>query len=311
MRKSIQSSDQTHSLYHTLYRPKQTAKAALLVVHGMAEHSGRYDKFAQYLADNDIAVLTYDLLGHGRSIRNAEELGYFNKHYPMQTLLKDVIVMTDTLKKHYPDVPQFIMGHSMGSFIVRNVLQTHSSEFAGAILMGTSDYDPLTKVLLPTVKLLNKLQSTRRNHVFAQLTNKLLNLKLNDKTSSAKFAWVVKDENARQAYEDDPLTGFDFTNNGFLGLFELMNNGLAKDWAQTIEPDFAMLFVSGKDDPVGNMGKGINKLTKRLTKQGFTQIDKQLYAGMRHEPLHEQDNKKVYQNILVWINNLASAEALK
>ena len=80
-----------------------------------------------------------------------------------------------------------------------------------------------------------------------------------------------------------------------------MEGGLAKDWAETIEHDFPMLFMSGKNDPVGYMGKAIPKVTKRLKKQGFKHVEKQLYPSMRHEPLHEVENKKVYQDLLNWI----------
>lgn len=306
MAKTIMSSDQVHSLHHTLYAPKNTAKATLLIVHGMTEHSGRYEKFANYLADQDIAVLTYDQLGHGRSINNADELGYFAKSYPVQTLLKDTIIMADTLKRQYPDVPHFIMGHSMGSFVVRNVLQVHSNDFAGAIIMGSSDYNPLVKAALPITKVLNQVQPKRPNPVFANLMSKLFNAQLKDKSSKSDFAWLSLNQEAVAEYESDPLCGFDFTNNGFWTLFNLMDTGLTKDWAETIDSNFPMLFISGENDPVGNMGKGIRKLTKRMKKQGFTNVTQQLYPLMRHEPLHEEDNQRVYQDLYNWLDQHAT-----
>lgn len=306
MAKTILSSDQAHTLHHTLYAPKNNAKATLLIVHGMTEHSGRYEKFAQYLADQDIAVLTYDQLGHGRSINNAEELGYFTKSYPVQTVLKDAVIMADQLKSHYPDVPHFIMGHSMGSFVVRNVLQVHSSEFAGAIIMGSSDYNPLIKVALPIAKVLNQLQPKRPNPVLATAMIKLFNAQLKDKSSSSPFAWLARNPEGVAEYENDPLCGFYFTNNGFWTLFNLMDTGLDKNWAETIDHDFPMFFVSGENDPVGNMGKGIRKLTKRLKKQGFTKISRQIYPLMRHEPLHEADKQDVYAELANWLNTQIS-----
>lgn len=307
MSKTIMSSDNLHTLHHTLFEPKNTAKATLLIVHGMTEHSERYHQFAEFLAENDIAVLTYDQLGHGRSIRNADELGYFGKSHPMQSLLKDVIIMANNLKRKYPDVPHFIMGHSMGSFIVRNVLQVHSSEFAGAIIMGTSDYNPLLKVGKPIVEVLNKLQPKRHNQAIHTVINKLFNSQLKDKTIDSEFAWLCANPEALAEYEKDPLCGFNFTNNGFWTLIQLMDSGLAKDWAETIDHDFPMLIVSGEYDPVGNTGKGIRKLAKRMKKQGFTNVDRKLYADMRHEPLHEVANDQVYQDLLNWIEkNLQS-----
>ena len=307
--KRITSSDTSHYLHHTFFAPTASAteiKATLLVVHGMSEHSGRYADFAQFLADKGIAVATYDQLGHGKTVKSASELGFFGEEHPVQSLLKDVIVMADSLKAKHPEVPHFIMGHSMGSFIVRTVMKHHSQDFAGAILMGSADADPLTKVMLPINKLLAKVAPKRPNTVFAKAMNKIFNSKLDNRISSSDFAWLSENQASIDAYEADPLAGFDFTNNGYMTLFNLMESGLNKNWANTIAKDFPMLFVSGKNDPVGNMGKGIDKVVNRLNEQGFTAVEVKLYPHMRHEPLHELEKQLVYQDILEWLTSQLS-----
>lgn len=307
--KRITSSDTSHYLHHTFFAPTASAteiKATLLVVHGMSEHSGRYAAFAQFLADNGIAVATYDQLGHGKTVKSESELGFFGEEHPVQSLLKDVIVMADSLKAKHPEVPHFIMGHSMGSFIVRTVMKHHSQDFAGAILMGSADADPLTKVMLPINKLLAKVAPKRPNTVFAKAMNKIFNSKLDNRISSSDFAWLSENQASIDAYEADPLAGFNFTNNGYMTLFNLMESALNKNWANTIAKDFPMLFVSGKNDPVGNMGKGIDKVVNRLNEQGFTSVEVNLYPHMRHEPLHELEKQLVYQDILEWMNSQLS-----
>ncbi|MEK6218118.1 MAG: lysophospholipase [Psychrobacter sp.] len=302
----ITSSDNTHYLHHTFFEPSNSdtaISATLLIVHGMAEHSGRYADFAQFLADNGIAVATYDQLGHGKTIKSAKEWGFFGIEHPVQSLLKDVIVMADSLKTRHPNVPHFVMGHSMGSFIVRNVLKHHARNFSGVILMGTADTNPLTKVLLPVHKILAKAAPKKPNNLSANLMNKVLNSKLNNRISSSPFAWLNEDAAAVEAYEADPMTGFDFTNNGFLTLFTLMEAGLHKNWAMTIAKDFPLLLVSGENDPIGDMGRGIRKIANRLDKQHFEHVAVRLYPHMRHEPLHEQNKEQVYQDILNWINS--------
>lgn len=303
----ITSSDNTHYLHHTFFEPKNgDVKATLLIVHGMAEHSGRYADFAQFLADNGIAVATYDQLGHGQTIKDSAELGFFGNEHPVQSLLKDVIIMANSLKHRYPKVPHFVMGHSMGSFIVRTVLKHHAQDFTGAILMGTADANPLTKLLAPLSNVLAKTAPKKPNTMFADIMNKILNSKLNHRISSSQFAWLTEDPAAIEAYEADPLTGFDFTNNGFLALFTLMQSGLHKNWATTIAKDFPMLFVSGENDPIGNMGRGIRDIISNLKKQGFSNINARLYPNMRHEPLHEQHHTVVYHDILNWIRHLSA-----
>ena len=305
----ILSSDNIHYLHHEFFEPsdeKTEVKATLLIVHGMAEHSGRYAEFAQFLADHGVAVVTYDHLGHGKTIKTERDLGFFGEEHPVQSLLKDVIIMADTLKNRHPDVPHFVMGHSMGSFIIRNVLKHHAGTFSGAILMGTADANPLTKVLLPVNKILAKVASRKQNPVFAKVMNKVLNSKLEDRISSSEFAWLTEDPASIEIYEADPLTGFDFTNNGFMTLFSLMETGLNKNWATTIAKNFPMLFISGEDDPIGDMGHGIRKIVTRLNNKNFSNVDIQLYPNMRHEPLHEKDHKIVYQDILEWIESNTS-----
>ncbi|SLJ84061.1 alpha/beta hydrolase [Psychrobacter sp. DAB_AL43B] len=302
----ITSSDNTHYLHHTFFEPSDsdtTITATLLIVHGMAEHSGRYADFAQFLADHGIAVATYDQLGHGKTVKSAKDLGFFGHEHPVQSLLKDVIIMADSLKARHPTVPHFVMGHSMGSFIVRNVLKHHARDFTGAILMGTAAANPLTKVLLPVNKLLAKAAPKKPNTILANAMNKVLNSKLNNRISSSQFAWLNEDPAAVEAYEADPLNGFTFTNNGFMTLFTLMEAGLNKNWATTIAKDFPILFISGENDPIGDMGRGIRKIASRLEKQHFSNVSVQLYPHMRHEPLHEQNKEQVYQDILGWINS--------
>ena len=302
----ILSSDNTHYLHHEFFEPSDAdvdISATLLIVHGMAEHSGRYSDFAQFLADNGIAVATYDHLGHGQTVKTVDDLGFFGDEHPVQSLLKDVIVMADSLKARHPNVPHFVMGHSMGSFIVRNVLKHHARNFSGAILMGTADANPLTKVLLPINKLLAKVAPRQPNTIFANVMNKVLNSQLSDRDSSSQFAWLSENTANIAAYEADPKTGFDFTNNGFMTLFTLMNTGLNKGWATTIAKDFPMLFVSGEEDPIGEMGKGVRKIVSRLNKQKFSRVDIQLYPNMRHEVLHETGHKIVYQDLLAWIKS--------
>ena len=302
----ITSSDTNHYLHHTFFEPTASAteiKATLLIVHGMSEHSGRYADFAQFLADKGIAVATYDQLGHGQTVKTDADLGFFGNEHPVQSLLQDVIVMADSLKARHPHVPHFIMGHSMGSFIVRTVMKHHAQDFAGAILMGTADANPLTKVLLPINKVLAKAAPKKPNIVFSKIMNKVLNSQLDNRISDSQFAWISENPANVAAYEADPLAGFDFTNNGYMTLFNLMESGLNKNWASTIAKDFPMLFVSGKNDPVGNMGKGIDKVVNRLNEQGFTSVEVNLYPHMRHEPLHELEKQLVYQDILQWMNS--------
>lgn len=303
MTQIILSSNQIHRLHHTFFVPKGEIKASLLIVHGMSEHSGRYADFAQFLANHGILVATYDQLGHGQTVKDKYELGFFDDKHPVQTLCKDVVIMADKLKEIAPNVPHFLLGHSMGSFIVRTVLTHHSMRFCGAILMGTADsFGAIARTSLLSLGLLNKIAAKQSNEKIGWLVNQYLLNQLQSPISTSPFAWLAENPDAISRFEQDKLCGFCFSNNGFWTLFGLMQRACSPDWYANMPSNYPILLISGKDDAVGNMGQDIHKLHDKLIKAGKN-VRVQLYPNMRHEPLHEKQNQRVYQDILHWIIN--------
>lgn len=310
MTQIILSSNGIHRLHHTFFVPKGKIKSTLLIVHGMTEHGGRYATFAQFLADHGVLVATYDQLGHGQTVKDKYELGYFDDKHPVQALSKDVIIMADKLKEHAPSVPHFIMGHSMGSFIVRSVLIHHSTRFDGVILMGTADnFGLLSRTTYAALSLLNKLSPKQVNQRAAELMNHVLLNQLRSPISASAFAWLSENPEAIQAFEADPLTGFAFTNNGLMTLFALMQRAMRPDWYVNMPKDYPILLVSGKDDPVGNIGQDIIQLQDKLLRAN-RDVSVHLYPNMRHEPLHEKQAQKVFVDILAWIERHCNADKM-
>ena len=307
----ILSSNQIHRLHHTFFIPKGDIVATLLIVHGMSEHSGRYDDFAQFLADNGILVATYDQLGHGKTVKDKYELGFIDEKHPVQALCKDVVIMADKLKakaQKLTDRPiaHFIMGHSMGSFVVRTVLTHHAMSFDGVILMGTGDFaKPLNSLTISTLGVLNYFNSKRPNRRFANLFNHYLLSQIRSPISASPFAWLSENTENIRTFEADPLCGFAFSNNGFLALHALIKKATSPTWYAHTPKDFQILLISGQDDPVGHMGQDIDELSKMLIKAGKS-TQTILYPNMRHEPLHETNKNKVYDDILYWINRSIS-----
>ncbi len=304
----ILSSNQIHRLHHTFFVPTGKIIATLLIVHGMSEHSGRYAKFAQFLANHGVLVLTYDQLGHGQTVKDKYELGFIDEKHPVQALCKDVVVTADALKAKAVelgahDLPHFIMGHSMGSFVVRTVLAHHAKSFAGAILMGTGNsFGVLNRMVLSSFGVLNFLNAKKTNFGFAGALNQYLLNQIRSPIWASPFAWLSENQDNIKAFEADPLCGFAFTNNGFLALQGLIRRACADSWHGFMSDDYPLLIVSGKDDPVGHMGQDIEHLTHQLQKAGKTNITVHLYPNMRHEPLQENRADMVYQDILRWLD---------
>lgn len=311
MQSVILSSNQVHRLHHRFYEPTGDVKATLLIVHGMSEHSGRYDAFAKFLAEHGVLVLTYDQLGHGQTVKDKYELGFFDEKHPVQTLCKDVIIMADKLKEKAPTVPHFIMGHSMGSFIVRTVLVHHATSFDGVILMGTGNrFGLINQLSLGALSLINRLAPKQINERMGYLLNQYLLNQLRSPISTSPFAWLSENIDAIKAFEADPLCGFCFTNNGFVTLQALIARACQSDWYQMMDANYPILLVSGKDDPVGNLGTDIRQLQQALIRANRRNVRVHLYPNMRHEPLHERDYQRVHQDILCWLKDQLNTHSL-
>jgi len=300
LQKSVDS--KPHELYYTLYQPETaTVKATILILHGMQEHSGRYADFAKYLAHQGFAVLTYDHLGHGKTAKTKEEMGFFALNNPEKQLITTAKNMASLLEKNYPEVPHFIIGHSMGSFITRALLKKQSSRFRGAVLIGTGGQNQFIRPAKGLMSFLTSISPYTRNELITDIFGKVSNSRFKSEDYDGTN-WLSVDKQNRKTFMNDELCGVPFTNNGFYTLFSLMEIATAKDWSKSISKDFPLMFVSGADDPVGDFGKGVQDTVEKLQTDGFKNVQINLYQGMRHEILNENIKDQVYDDILIWLD---------
>lgn len=297
------SEGKTQNIFHTLYTPKgDDVIATLLVLHGMQEHSGRYDEIARYFAERNYAVMTYDHIGHGKTAETREDLGFFQLKKPAEQLVSDAGLMADKLHQLYPDVPHFILGHSMGSFIARALLQEKSKNFEGAVISGTGGRVPGISLVKIWLAILNKLSPRKRSNFVNNTFSKMNNQKFKNEPGADSTAWLSLSKTNREKFKADNLNGIPFSNNGFFALISINKRATEKDWANNIPKDFPMLFVSGAEDPIGDFGKGVRKTVSDLKKSGFNNITAKIYPDMRHEILNEDIREEVFAKIYQWMN---------
>ncbi|MGX7417304.1 alpha/beta hydrolase [Carnobacterium gallinarum] len=289
-----------NEIFATSWQPETDPLAILQISHGMAEFIERYQNFAEFLAKQGFFVVGNDHLGHGRSAGHPNNYGYFSDGNSKEHIVEDIKALHDLVKADYPTLPYFLMGHSMGSFIVRNYLQKYGDSVDGAILMGTSGPKPELEFLLPLLKVLNRVAPHKRNPLVDQLA--FGKFKTYFVEGDSDFNWLSKNQENVKWYENHHQTGFIFTNNGFLTLFSLLNAGTKAGWAKTIPKKLPILVISGEDDPVGDMGKGIRKVFHELEEMQFSDITFCSYPEMRHEILMEENASLVYADILDWLS---------
>ena len=291
---TVPSSDGVHQVHAVLWVPGEAPKAVVQLVHGICEYALRYDPFARFLAENGFAVVGHDHLGHGLTAKGAEEYGYFTGWWD---LVYDVRSVQLKVKESYPELPWFLLGHSMGSFVARTFLIDYPGEVDGCILSGTGQESALT---VAAGKLLTGLGDPHKvNKLFYDLSIGAYNRKFAPARTGAD--WICRDEKVVDAYLADPLCNFPTK----AGMNHAMMSGLQyvarKKNLTKMDKDTPVYFFAGDADPVGAMGKGVQKVAGWFRDAGIKDVTVKLYPGGRHEMLNEINKEEVFADTLAWL----------
>ncbi|MDD3162817.1 MAG: lysophospholipase [Sphaerochaetaceae bacterium] len=276
--------------------------AVVHILHGMAEHSARYDEFAKFLASNSIAVFAQDHRGHGDSILNGEK-GFFADSNGWQRVADDAFELSSSIAAEFPGIPLFLMGHSMGSFLARTVMVQHPELYDGVIIMGTG----ASQGIVGSIGRLIAKGEVKKNgpHQPSEKMNKLSFGNYNKKfePGATGFEWLSRDPEAVRKYVEDPLCGFVCTGEFYIDIIDGIKFANSGDNAQKLPKDLPLLIISGSMDPVGNFSKGVKKVYALYHDAGITDVTLKLVDGAHHELLNETDRKDTYKYLLGWISD--------
>ena len=285
-------------IHCALWTPETAPRAVVQIIHGIAEHIGRYDDFARFLNAHGYVVAADDHMGHGGSVENGVK-GYFSGGW--LSAVEDEKRLHDEIAAQYPVLPYFILGHSMGSFLLRTYLYTYPGELAGAIISGTG-WQP--EMALKAGLALCKLEQLRVGETGCSgLLKELMFGAYNKKFKPNRTAndWICSKEAVVDAYTADELCGFDAT----VGLTRDMLTGISmnqrKENLEKMDKALPVLFVSGMQDPVGAMGEGVLRCIDAFKRVGLKNVTIRLYPEGRHEMLNETNRTEVYADILSWM----------
>lgn len=287
------------------YYPLQEPKAILQISHGMCDYIERYEPFIEYLTSMGFLVCGNDHLGHGNSVSDEENLGYFAEEKGWICLVKDLHRLTFIMKRENPQLPYFLLGHSMGSLAARVYLGKFGGELNGCILMGTSG--KVTGASM--VARLGRMQMRKKGERYRslrvhQMVFGAYNARIPAHTS--RYDWLTKDAEVVKRFEEDPKCNFVFTLKAFFDLYELQRYVSAKAWAWSIPKKLPVYLVSGDMDPVGSYGKGVREVFKALNLAGVEDVSMKLYGNDRHELLNETDRDQVYDDLARWMEKRIS-----
>ncbi len=302
------SKDKKTKIHGVRWLPEQTAvRGVIQLVHGMQEYIGRYEEFAEFLTDKGFLVVGHDHLGHGESVRDSGHLGYFCKGHPSQVLVADMFQVTTLTKREYPKLPYFIFGHSMGSYLLRRYLTVHSDEVDGAVICGTGSVpDPMCRAGMLVCAAIALFRGWHfRSSLVKKMTFGKSYAAFCTDGSDLTNSWVCGNPEVMKKYYSDPLCTFDFTLNGFYGLFSTVSYDNQERYVRQVRTELPVFLVAGALDPVGDAGVGVKRVYRQYKKAGLSDVTMKLYEGARHEILNEVNRADVYADIWEWIRQRA------
>lgn len=299
------SNDGKTAVHAVKWTPDSGEYSAILqITHGMVEFIERYIPFAEFLTTKGYMVVGHDHIGHGQSVASQEDWGYFCESNPSDVVVEDMHKLRSLIQEDNPEVPYFMLGHSMGSFMLRKYLALHNDNLRGAIIMGTGFIpENMTSLALKLTAIVGKLRGSKHRSKLIQSLAFGADYKGFDMTGEQpENSWLTKDVEIVKAYYNEPRCTFMFTVNGYQGLFEAVNFSCNPENVAKIPKKLPLFIVSGEQDPVGGLGKGVKDVYDMYKETGMFDLTYKLYENDRHEILNETDKQVVFEDLLAWMN---------
>jgi len=275
-------------------------KGVVHIYHGLAEHFGRYNEAAKYFNSIGYHVVGIDHIGHGNWIESGALPGFFAEHNGWDHVVDNMETSFKELQKTYIDLPHYILGHSMGTWLTLSLLQRDI--YPTKVILSASSKLSVSKLYLQKfiIKIIKFFKGSKSQSLFSDfLTTKQFNTQF--KPNRTTHDWLSNNHESVDAYIKDPLCGFVPTNQMYEDLASGVIKTFAHDQMLAINKDVPILLIAGSEDPVGENGKGVEALYTFLGKYNQS-IEIILLPGLRHEILNEIENDEAFTNIIKFLN---------
>ena len=285
-----------HAIFARLWRPEAAPRAVVQIVHGLAEHSARYQRLAEALTGAGFAVYAHDHRGHGPHCPPAD-LGFLAERDGWRKLLDDIEAIAERIEADQPGLPRVFLGHSMGSFLGQTYIAEHGDALAAAVLSGSSGPPP---AILPIGRRLVAFESWRLGpRGKSPLVQALLFGEQNKPFRPARtpYDWLSRDAAEVDKYVADPLCGFALTNQLAADLVAALADLASPRLAAQIPKTLPIYVFSGDRDPVGAKLQGLLDVYRRAG----LDVTARLYPEARHEALNETNRDEVTADLIGWL----------
>lgn len=288
--------NRNHPLYVRRYSGKMNDSGVVQIIHGMSEHGGRYEAFANFLATNGYVVYCHDHRKHGKSVVETADLGIFDDD-DWFDLTGDVNLVQDEIIKRERVDKVSMLGHSLGSMILRSFLIEYGDRVDKAVIMGTPKVSQLLNYpAIVLSRMLELFTGTKRSVLLTALSMGSYQKPYQPEQTGKE--WLTRDVEFQQLCVNDHLSGFHYSPrfyNQILKGFNHANGNIIKS------PDIPLLFISGQEDVCGGLGKGPTQAYGKYHRAGYD-CQLELIENFRHEVLNEIGNEYAYEMILKFFN---------
>lgn len=292
------------ALFVRRWAPDEPPRAAIQIVHGLSEHSGRYARLAGALTGAGYVVHAGDLRGHGHTARSPDALGFFAARDGWRRCLDDVTLIRDRLAAEHPGLPVVLIGHSMGSFMAQQVIAEQGETLAGAVLSGSAGKPP---AMAAAGRLIARAERLRLGaHGRSQVLRALAFGAYNKAFEPARTRsdWLSRDEAEVDAYIADPLCGAAPTTQLWIDLLDAIGH-IARPALQARVPTSLPIYViAGGRDPVSANTKSLSQLLSAYERAGLTGVTSRFYPDARHELFNETNREEVTRDLLGWLDGV-------
>lgn len=301
------SADGKTAIHAVEWLPEESPRAVLQIAHGVSEYVLRYEDFARYLTERGFAVVGNDHLGHGSSVAAGAPRLYFGPKGSWNRVVEDMEHLRKLTHRKFPNLPYFLLGHSMGSFLARTYLIRYPGTVDGAVIMGTgylSSAATAASLAVINGECLRNGES-KPSAMATRASFGIYNRRF--APNRTPMDWLSLNPDNVDAYLKDPLC----QGNASAGLFREMLSGIRFDCNSSnlrkMNRRTPILFISGAMDMVGDCSKGVERAAEAFRKAGMRDVTVKLYPELRHEILKEACHEQVYDDIDRWLENKLAA----
>jgi len=276
--------------------PDGPPRAAVQIVHGLAEHAGRYEALASALNAAGFAVYAHDQRGHGQTAPGPDDLGYFGDDVVWRAVVDDLGVVQRCLADDLPGLPIILLGHSMGAFVAQQFAAERGGTLRGLALAGTYRENRWLARAGSCLARLERIRLGPRGHsrILRARTFDAFNRRFAPNRTHAD--WLSREMEEVDRYVTDPHCGFPASIQVWIELLDALASGLPL-------PSLPVCVLVGERDPVCAPDPGAKKLVRLLHEAG-SRVTHHVYPGARHELFHETNRDEVVRDLLAWMSEV-------